>query len=328
MSSLTSIQVIQSQLLRYIPLITIIIGTIGNILNCFIFTRRSLRRNPCSIYFFASSIANFFAIYFGCFTRLLSSFSIDPPPSQMALYCKSKTFLTYIGLAGSAWFIVGACADRYASSAATVRIRSFSQVKVARRVVVLIAILVILVYFQMNFCFDGNIQSANCYPASSFCNYWNDFNLLITFSLFPPILMLILGWMTIRNVRLGQHLRRETNFKDRQLTAMLFIQVICIVILSCPISIQKIYTNLTLNQNKSLEMKQIESFFATFVVLLALLNTATSFYLFTLTGKVFRKELKQLFWSKRQQPTVQPTATVIIKAANRKSLFPGIQNEY
>jgi hypothetical protein len=62
--------------------------------------------------------------------------------------------------------------------------------------------------------------------------------------------MLILGWLTIRNVRQGQHLRRE--MKDRQLTAMLFIQVICFIILSFLISIQKTFTNLTLYRNETI----------------------------------------------------------------------------
>jgi len=314
--SSASLQNVQLQLLRYMPLITIITGIIGNTLNCLIFTRRSLRRNSCSIYFLASSIANFFGICFGCVTRLLSSFNINPPPSQMAVYCKSKTFLTYIGLAASTWFIVGACADRYASSATSVRIRSFSQVKVARKVVFLISILVILVYFEINFCFDGSVQAGNCYPSTPLCNTFNNFNLLVTYSLCPPILMLILGYMTIRNVRSGQHLRRETNAKDRQLTMMLIIQVICISILSMPISIQKIYSQMTVNNTKSSEQVLIENFFATFVVLLVLMNTSTSFYLFTLTGKVFRKELKYLFFSNRRQVEIEP-ATATARAKTR-----------
>jgi hypothetical protein len=87
MSTVISLQIAQSQLLRYIPLFVLITGTIGNTLNCLIFTRRSLRRNSSSIYFLAPSIANFFGIYFGCLTRLLSTYQIDPPLSQMALYC-------------------------------------------------------------------------------------------------------------------------------------------------------------------------------------------------------------------------------------------------
>jgi hypothetical protein len=313
MSSLTSWQIVQSELLRYMPLVTMIAGVIGNTLNCLIFTRRSLRRNPCSIYFLASSIANFFGIFFGCLTRILSTFQINPPGSQMSVYCKSKTFLTYIGLAASTWFIVGACADRYASSASVARIRSFSQVKIARRVVCIIAIVVILIYFQMNFCFDGTVQAGNCYPSTSLCNTFNDFNLLVTYSLFPPILMLILGLMTIRNVHKTQRIRRDVSAKDRQLTVMLIIQVICISILSMPISIQKIYAEMTLYYTKSAQQKIIENFFATFVVLLALMNTSTSFYLFTLTGKVFRKELKSLFISNRRQAIVEPSAGTALR---------------
>ena len=207
MSSLTSWQIVQGQLLRYMPLVTMIAGIIGNTLNCLIFTRRSLRQNSCSIYFLASSIANFFGIFFGCLTRILSTFQINPPASQMALYCKSKTFLTYTGLAASTWFIVGACADRFASSASTARIRSFSQVKIARRVVCLVSIVMIIIYFQMNFCFDGSVQAGNCFISTPLCNSFNDFNLLVTYSLIPPILMLILGLMTIRNVRRGQQMR-------------------------------------------------------------------------------------------------------------------------
>ncbi|CAF1018690.1 unnamed protein product [Adineta steineri] len=288
MSGLTEIQIIQGQLLRYMPLTTIVIGTIGNILNCLIFTRRKLSRNSCSIYFLSSSVANFFAIYFGCLPRLLDTFNIQPPASQLDLYCKIKTFLTYIGLASSAWFIVGACADRYASSAATV-------------------LLVFLDYFQMNFCFYGAIQAANCSTVSRFCGVWNDYNLLITFSLLPPALMFIFGWLTIRNVRTTGHLRRETNVKDRQLTTMLLIQVISTAILTLPISIQKLYSEITLNQTKSQESKLIENFFATYVVLLALMNTSTSFYLFTLTGKIFRKELKDLICSRQRHATIEPT---------------------
>jgi len=315
-ATITTLVYLQSEFLRYLPLITIITGIFGNILNCIIFTRPSLRRNSCSTYFLASSLANFFSILFGCVTRVLSSFAIDPPPSQMALYCKTKTFLTYIGLAGSTWFIVGACADRYASSSSTVRMRSFSQVKIARRTVVVISILVIGVYFQMNFCFDGNIQSANCYPSSPLCNTFNNFNLLVTYSLFPPLLMLLFGWLTIRNVRGGEHLRRATNAKDRQLTMMLLIQVLCISILSMPISVQKIYTQMTLSYAKTDEQRMIESFFATFVVLLALMTSSTSFYLFTLTGKVFRKELKYFICPNRHRVHAESSLQT-----NRKSFL-------
>ena len=84
----------------------------------------------------------------------------------------------------------------------------------------------------------------------------------------------------------------EINVKDRQLTVMLIIQVICISILSMPISIQKVYAEMTLYQKKSSERIIIENFFAAFVVLLALMNTSTSFYLFTINWKSLSKRIK------------------------------------
>ena len=146
---------------------------------------------------------------------------------------------------------------------------------------------------------------------------YNDFNLLVTFSLFPPIGMLVLGLLTIRNVRASRRLRKDTNVKDRQLTSMLLIQVLCLVILSLPVSVQKIYSEMTYDQWKSAEHKLIENFIATLVVLLALTNSSTSFYLFTLTGKVFRKELKNLFLSRRCQANVEQARTATVHTIAR-----------
>ena len=299
---------LQLELLRVIPSILLVTGTVGNVLNCCIFVRRSLRSNSCSQYFLASSIANLLSIYFGGLTRLLSSFGILPPASYLPLFCKIRTFVTYIGLSGSTWFLVGASADRFASSSSSATVRSFSRVKIARRMLLLISSMVIAVYFQMLFCFDGSLQAANCFPSSSFCSKFNNFNLLLTFSLCPPLSMLILGWLTIRHVRSSEVLRQQTQQgKDRQLTRMLLIQVICVTIFCLPISVQKLYSEITVNQAKSAEHLLIENFFATFVVLLALINTSTSFYLFTLTGKVFRRELKSLVVPRRLNGEVQPS---------------------
>ncbi|CAF2660885.1 unnamed protein product [Rotaria sp. Silwood2] len=306
-----TLQLIQNQLVRYISLTLLIIGTIGNILNCLVFTRRSLRRNSCSVYFFATSIANLIALYFGCLIRLLITFGIYSTSSQSPIYCKTRTFFTYMPLSASTWFIVAACADRYASSSSSVRIRSFSQIKVSQRIICGILFLVCFIWTQMFVCFNGNSEGVNCYPTTPFCNTFNNFNLLISYSLLPPVCMFILGWMTIRHVR-HRPIHHPSNLKDRQLTIMLIVQVLGVAFLSLPISIQKIYAEFTINQMKSSERIQIENFLATIVVLVALTNTSTSFYMFTLTSQVFRKELKPLlFFSSRRRAGVEPNQTIL-----------------
>lgn len=312
-SSIPILQLIQNQIVRYISLTLLITGTIGNILNCFIFSRHSLRHNSCSLYFFSTSIVNLIGLYFGCLTRLLSSYGVYSISTQSPLYCKIRTFFTYISLSASAWFIVAACADRFASSSPNARIRSFSQVKISRRIIVAILIILCFIWAQMLVCFDASVDGFNCFPATKFCTTWNNFNLLIFYSLLPSAFMLILGWMTIRHVR-RRPIQRSSNSKDRQLTIMLTVQVFCVATLSLPISVQKIYAEFTTYQMKSLERIQIENFLANIVVLIALMNTSTSFYLFTLTSHIFRKELKPLlFFSNRRRTTIEPGMATVCK---------------
>lgn len=115
-----------------------------------------------------------FALYFGCLTRLLNNYGLYPSPSQLAFYCKIRSFLTITGLTGSTWFIVGACADRYASSSLSVRSRLFSQVKIARLVIVVTSVIVCLVWAQMFVCFNTDFQGVNCNPSTQVCSAISD----------------------------------------------------------------------------------------------------------------------------------------------------------
>lgn len=304
--SFFSDEYLERELICLMSLTLLISGTIGNILNCIIFKHRSLKQNSCSFYFYAASIANLLTLIFGCLTRLLISLGFYPNLSNLSIYCKVRSFLTMSGLSALSWFIVAACADRYASSSINVYIRSFSQVKVAQRVTFLMSIFICFVWSQMFICFDGNIIGVNCNPSTSFCNTLNDCILLIFYSILPPILMFLFGFLTIRNVN-QRKFPRSTNKKERQLTMMLIVQVVCFTILSLPISIQKIYDELVVDQIKTKERIERENFFGTLVVLIALINTSLSFYMFTLTSEVFRKELKiLLFCSEQRRSTIQP----------------------
>ena len=296
--------------------ILLVSGTIGNLLNCVIFTHRSLRHNSCSFYFFATSIANLLTLIFGCLTRLLISLGYTPCSSSLSIYCKIRSFFTMLGLTCSSWFIVAACADRYASSSFHVHMRSFSQVRVAQRVTLVISLLVSLLWSQMFLCFQGNTTGVNCNPSTSFCHTFNDVVLLLFYSLLPPFCMFLFGLLTIRNLH-QRRIHRLVNKKERQLTMMLVTQVVCVTILSLPISIQKIYAEFTLHRVKTKERMEVEQFFATVVVLIAFINTSVSFYLFTLTSEVFRKELRSiLFCSRQHRATIQP---ILMKTRGRET---------
>ena len=302
-SSMSTIQLIEFNLVRYFSITLLILGTFGNTFNILIFTRPKLRSIPCSWYFLASTSTHFLALYMGCLPRVLTTFGINPQTTaQAAIYCKTRSFFTYSSLSVSIWFVIGACIDRWASSCTSVRIRSLSNIKIAKRFIVGIVIIVYLVYFQMFFCFDGKFASttSNCYTVSALCELYNNFALFVTYSVLPCLLILIFGLLTIRNVR-QSHLRihpmqNNQNKKKTptQMTVMLLVQVICSIILSLPMSLQNIYTQMTESFDKSEQEQQLEDFLGTLFILISLMNSSLSFYIFTLTGQIFREELKQL----------------------------------
>ena len=313
--SIFSNEFLERELICSISSILLISGTIGNILNCIIFTHRSLRHNSCSFYFFATSVANLLTLVFGCLTRLLISLGFYPHIPSLSAYCKIRSFFTMLGLSASSWFIVAACADRYASSSMNARIRAFSQVRVAQRATLFMTIAIGLVWSQMFVCFQGDTTGVNCNPSTSLCNALNDYILLLFYSVLPPMCMFFFGLLTIRNVH-RRRLHRTTNKKERQLTMMLIAQVVCVTILSLPISIQKIYAEFVIHHVKTKERMEAERVLATLAVLIAFINTSVSFYMFTLTSEVFRKELKSLlFCSKQRHATIQP---ILMKSRMRE----------
>ena len=309
-STYSTIESIQSGLIRYFCMTLLFFGTFGNVLNICIFTRAKLRSVPCSWYFLASTFSSLIALYTGCLTRVLTSYDYYPHTDlSKIIYCKFRTYLTFTNLSLSVWLIIGACIDRWASSSTNVQIRSFSNVKRAKQMIILITIIIYLVNGEMLYCFNGKFQSniGSCQSISESCELYNNIALFFTYSLFPASLMLIFGLLTIRNIRRSRQqivpsiipisTNRNQRKTTKQMTIMLFVQVICSVLLSLPISIKNICIVFFQYRTKSKEEQQLENFFDVLFTLITLINSSISFYIFTLTGEIFRKELKQIFRS-------------------------------
>ncbi len=90
--------------------------------------------------------------------------------------------------------------------------------------------------------------------------------------------------------------RRRWKKIDRYLRHVLFIQIIFLTFLTMPQAIEKFYTTLTINTNKSLLHLSIDKFVYNFVLLLTYLASGITFYIYTLSrGNVFRTTLMNLF---------------------------------
>ena len=145
-------------------LLRIAFGTFGNMFNTIIFTRRSLRNNPCLLYFIFSSINNCFVVDIALFTRYFaSSWNWDPMATNNVL-CKLRNFSTYSSLTLSLWFIVPDSIDRYLSSSKNVRLCQMSSLEAARKNVIITTIVICLFYSHILIYFKTGLNGTkiNC----------------------------------------------------------------------------------------------------------------------------------------------------------------------
>ncbi len=311
---------ISIQFNRYFSIFIFLFGTIGNLLNCLVLSRPSLRSNPCVFLFLASSIANIISITFGLTTRILSGWYMDITDSN-SYVCKFRAFVMFVSRTIAFWLITLATVDRWYSSCKKHQRRQMSSLKTAQRGTMFIIILSILLYGQVIYCYESNLISTplRCYSKTVTCRLLTDITYACITVLCPLFIMSIFGFLTIVNIRqtysitssrtkeLGEkkqtlsltHAQRERWKRiDRYLRHVLFIQIIFLTILTMPQVIEKFYTTLTINTNKSLLHITIDKFIYNFVLLLTYLASGIPFYIYTLSGgSIFRRTLLETLQS-------------------------------
>ncbi len=139
------------------------------------------------------------------------------------------------------WALVGASIDRFLCSSHSVNYRRLSTSRIAKRFVMGIFILFVLLFVETIYCFEASVPNVPvaCYGHDLPCRIFNDWIALIIDIILPSIFLSIFGALTIRNARLrvvrpainligpsvtNTH-RLLTRNNDRNLTRMLSIQV-------------------------------------------------------------------------------------------------------
>ncbi|CAF0975694.1 unnamed protein product [Rotaria sp. Silwood1] len=301
-----------TQLNRYFSIVIFLFGIIGNILNILVLSQRNLRSNPCASLFLVSSIASLVAIFSGLFTRTISGWAIDLT-NTITWLCQLRTFVVFASRTIAYCLIALATIDRWLSSCFDLRRRQMSTVKNAQRGMIIILIFSCLLYVQMFYCYEANLINAplKCYGKTIACRLVTDLTYAFAANIFPLIIMVCFGLMTIINVHQAKRRIQVTNMSsvsgniissqqrskkiDHYLLCMLFVQVILFAIFTLPQNIQKFISLAQTNQIKTTLDNAIENFIFNFFLLFAYLANGMSFYIYTLFGgSVFRDRLLKL----------------------------------
>lgn len=298
----------------YLPLICFIFGIIGVCLNCILLTRRMFRNNPCSTYFLGSTYANLVVILINNLVGILQSFGNIQIATMNIGFCKFQRYMSWMFRSLSIWLIVLATIDRYLNSFSDVNIRSWSSMKIAKRSIFLTTFLIMIIYFHMLIFYqlyntidsNGNIISTACNPLPGFYAIFSSILYVIVYSCLPIILMFIFGILTLRNIKRQRQLiapvninnvilQQQPNQLNNQLLRVLLVQILIITISTLPLSIQRVYGAIATESNKSSYRIVQENLFSNMAQGFSYIAHSTNFYVFTLTGRIFRQELKRLF---------------------------------
>jgi hypothetical protein len=303
---------------RYFAIVILLFGTIGNILNCLVLSRPSLRSNPCAFLFLISSIANIISIISGLLTRILAGWNLDFTATNSSL-CKFRVYIMFVSRTIALWLIALATVDRWYSSCRQYRRRQLGSLQNAQRGTIIITIFSCLLYYQVFYCYDANLANAplQCYGKTVICRLITDITYAFITILCPLLLMSIFGLMTLSNIRAVHSailLKKEEVYMDKKLLSItnahrtrlrkvnrylrhvLSRQIILLTLLTLPQAIEKIYTTSTMNTNKSLLHTTIDKFIYNIVLLLSYIASGMPFYIYTLSGgSVFRNALFNLF---------------------------------
>ena len=295
-----SIQNITDYITSCVPYILLVIGNIGCVCNFITFTAKQLRQNSCGWYFLMSALFDFLFINFGLFTKLASEQYGSTLQNTNLAWCRIRTFLTWVLPLYATGYVVLSSIDRFLSVSTSVRLRSFSQIKVAHRMTCAPIILYSLTTVHQFFYFV--LISSNCVPLPGAYSYFLSMYSIVWTGLVPQISMLIFGLMTYYNVRKSrlrlvhpeqQQQQQQRNRTDSHMIRMTLVQVLCSSVLLNFRTACYAYAVLSTGLAKDDYGLAVEALILQISSFIFYLNFCKSFFVNTLSSKLFRAVFKQ-----------------------------------
>ncbi|CAF1042696.1 unnamed protein product [Rotaria sordida] len=283
-----------------------LVGNFGSTINCFIFYQPKLRKNPCVMYLLASSASQFLTFNFALLTRMLH-FGYNIQSLNILLwYCKIRFYFFYILVAIPRYYIIFASVDRYFASSPDVYWRQWSSSKIAIRLIIGSCLFWCLIYIQVIVFYQ--IQGGGCSYRNGVYGIIFSVYISIESGILPPLMMLIFGFFTLNNIRKSKRTIRPLavgdvvrsgqfagmSRKDLQFSKMLFNQICLWIILNIPNPCYLLYQTITINDTKSPLRLTVESFISNMSYLLIYLEFSLTFFVYTLSSSLFRREFRQI----------------------------------
>ena len=305
---------------------TVTIGT--NTLNIFVLSRRALRSFPCSSYFLFYSI---FSILYACLTcplQFLRSYGILWTNTPVG--CRMQTYLLQVTTLIANLMILLASVDRFCSSSRSVKLRSLSSMKTTRWMIsvgivvytIYMAPLLAISYWNNNTCLQYSSIYITVFMSSQIVVYYG----------LTLLLMASFSFLTLYNIRQQlTQIEPMTRFNrnrrtERQLSRMLLTQVIAYLLFTLPIGVIQILMTFLPSMRTSLVqgLRMVLVMWQQCIFFL-------SFFLYVVTGSIYRQEIMRLFQKiyKRGELTLTHTQTLhnLPRGTHSRNVFTVVKKE-
>ncbi|UJR29939.1 hypothetical protein I4U23_017486 [Adineta vaga] len=308
---------------KYICLTIFIIGIIGNSLSVLVFSRPSLRHRSCAVYFLALAITDIASLIASFIDTVLPSYNHVNLTANILFLCKLNPTMVYFTTDLSNFLLAVASIDRAVSIQCPLTSKRFCRARIAIYIIVLMSIIFLFINGHIFWGFEiiqATATSQGCMPSNrkivyqnkvysiSYERFYQIFDSLdMLFAVVIPfIVMLICNILilirvltsrrsirTIMTTALHSKKHRKRHEKEKQLTVMLLGSAAAFLVFTLPTEINdtiRVFTPSNTSHNKGV-MALITAIF----IAMGQFNHAIHFYIYTLTGGVFRNELIQLF---------------------------------
>lgn len=230
-----------------------------------------------------------------------------PDPVFNRDFCKVRGYFSQSSAMLCRWLLTMACIDRCLLTSTNARLRLFSTVHTARKVISLLCIIWLI--FPVHILIFTDVRRSGyiaCVMSTSGSAFYHTIYTIIVGGIAPSFIMLICTrriWKSLqlkkqrqRRITLNiRQIRRET--RDIQVLIMLLFQVIIFIIFTFPYMSFNLYLACTrLVINKTVDRLAIESFMQLFSEITAFIYPVLSFYSNILASQTFRNELIGRLW--------------------------------
>ncbi|XP_055872356.1 probable G-protein coupled receptor 139 [Biomphalaria glabrata] len=310
----------------YFTPVVFVIGIIGNPLSFCVFVSKNMRHLSASTYLAALSTSDIFALLFYVLIEwLIRGYPVLSPGSKLSFMlvpglCQLIMYLHYVSRFLSSWLVVAFTVERYIGVCHPLRRRHICSLSSSRKIVFGIVIVSFLVnIFKPLLSRVQNVElwghMCTTIPAYRDLSFILDSIYAVSITFVPFVIITILNIKIIRQLVVHNRQQRllrvvtEESVIKLEFTSILLLVSFCFVALNLPYFVTWFKLFLTsgflslssFHESRDLDYFRGVSFFTRAIFYI---NYCINFFLYSITGAYFRRELKCLVFMKNRRHQV------------------------